>query len=415
MKETPISTCEKTFLLEALWEGKRLDGRSCQDTRDVVITYGLDWGSVEVTLGKTRVMAQVSCSVVEPMFTRPNEGILHVNLELTPLAAPRFDAGRQSDEGVELSRLLERTLKESRCLDLESLCIVAEEKVWQIRLDIHALNHEGNLFDASSIAGLCALCHFRRPDVTLKGDVVTVHPLSERDPVPLGIHHHPVTTTFGMFEYQNGTTLTVSDPTRVEEEAMMGKLVLGVNGYREVCTLHLAGQILVDKSQVVRLANLAAEKSKKMVDKIKSSLSQDEETRKNKGPRGFSAKNRQNSILTNSAPRSTFDFTRVTPLAKAVVSKSKKSTEKIATIKGAADSDMVDVLPEGVDVDDSSEEGEEEEEDEEEDSSVKMESDSDCEVTAVKSRKEILKEKIKEHIDLDDSEEEETVTLGGTM
>ena len=36
-------------------------------------------------------------------------------------------------------------------------------------------------------------------------------------------------------------------------------------------------------------------------------------------------------------------------------------------------------------------------------------------VTAVKSRKEILKEKIKEHIDLDDSEEEETVTLGGTM
>ena len=30
---------------------------------------------------------------------------------------------------------------------------------------------------------------------------------------------------------------------------------------------------------------------------------QDEETRKNKGPRGFSAKNRQNSILTNSAPR----------------------------------------------------------------------------------------------------------------
>ena len=30
------------------------------------------------------------------------------------------------------------------------------------------------------------MCHFRRPDVTLKGDVVTVHPLSDRDPVPLG-------------------------------------------------------------------------------------------------------------------------------------------------------------------------------------------------------------------------------------
>jgi len=405
MKETPISTCEKNFILEALWEGKRLDGRSCSHTRDVTITYGLDWGSVEVTLGKTRVLAQVSCQVVEPMFTRPNEGILHVNLELTPLAAPRFDGGRSSDEGVELGRLLERTLKESRCLDLESLCIVAEEKVWQIRMDIHALNHEGNLFDASSIAGLCALCHFRRPDVTLKGDVVTVHPISERDPVPLGIHHHPVTTTFAMFEYQNGDTLTVTDPTRVEEEAMMGKLVLGVNGYREVCTLHLAGQILVNKELVLRLAKTAAEKSKKMVDKIKASLAQDEETRKSKGPRGFSAKNRSNSILSNSAPGSTFDFTRVTPLARAVARQKTAQTDTPPPTIKSSDGDIVDVLPEGIDEEDSS--------GDEKDSSVEMvfSSDSDCEVMGIKTKEQLLKEKITDHIDLDDSEEEETVTL----
>ena len=41
------------------------------------------------------------------------------------------------------------------------------------------------------LSGLCALCHFRRPDVTLKGDVVTIHPVSERDPVPLGIPSYP--------------------------------------------------------------------------------------------------------------------------------------------------------------------------------------------------------------------------------
>ena len=44
-------------------------------------------------------------------------------------------------------------------------------------------NYNYNYF----LSGLCALCHFRRPDVTLKGDVVTIHPVSERDPVPLGI------------------------------------------------------------------------------------------------------------------------------------------------------------------------------------------------------------------------------------
>lgn len=382
MKETPISTVEKRFLLEALWEGKRLDGRGSSEGRDVEITYGLDWGSCQVTLGKTRVLAQVSCQVVEPMFSRPNEGVLQVNLDLTGLAAPRFDGGRPGEESVELSRLLERTLKESRCLDLESLCIVAEEKVWQIRLDLNVLNHEGNLFDASSIAGLCALCHFRRQDVSLKGDIVTVHPTSERDPVPLGIHHHPVTTTFAMFEYQNGETLTVIDPSRIEEEAMMGKMVLGVNGYREICTLHLAGQILVDKSLVLRLATTAAEKAKKIVDKIKASLAKDEEARLCKGPRGFAAKNRNNSILNNSAPRSAFDFARVTPLARGVVANNTAPPQTPAVLSG--DDDVVDVVPEEMEEDDS-----------------------DVEVTDVKTKEQLMEERTLAKIDLDAMEEEE--------
>ena len=46
------------------------------------------------------------------------------------------------------------------------LCIVSEEKVWSIRLDIQIMNQAGNLVDAASIAGLAALCHARRADVT---------------------------------------------------------------------------------------------------------------------------------------------------------------------------------------------------------------------------------------------------------
>ena len=59
-------------------------------------------------------------------------------------------------------------------MDLESLCIVSESVVWKIKLDITVLNHEGNLAECASVAGLAALCHFKRPEVTLKGDVVTV-------------------------------------------------------------------------------------------------------------------------------------------------------------------------------------------------------------------------------------------------
>ena len=35
---------------------------------------------------------------------RPNEGVLLVNVELSPIAAPKFEAGRMSDEGVEINR-----------------------------------------------------------------------------------------------------------------------------------------------------------------------------------------------------------------------------------------------------------------------------------------------------------------------
>ena len=49
--------------------------------------------------------------------------------EILKLNIFRFEGLRNSEDGVEIGRLLERTLKESKCVDLESLCIVAEEKV----------------------------------------------------------------------------------------------------------------------------------------------------------------------------------------------------------------------------------------------------------------------------------------------
>ena len=47
-----------------------------------------------------QVMAQVSCEMTTPRETRPNEGNLVVNVELSPMAAPHFEAGRPSEETV---------------------------------------------------------------------------------------------------------------------------------------------------------------------------------------------------------------------------------------------------------------------------------------------------------------------------
>nr|XP_023685293.1 exosome complex component RRP45 isoform X2 [Paramormyrops kingsleyae] len=174
MRETPLSNCERQFLLKAIEEKKRLDGRQTYDYRNIKITFGTDYGCCVVDVGKTRVLAQVSCELVAPKDNRPTEGIMFINLELSPMASPAFESGRQSELHVTLNRLLERCLRNSKCLDTESLCVVSGEKVWKIRIDVHVLNHDGNIMDAASIAAITALCHFRRPDVGIQGEEVTI-------------------------------------------------------------------------------------------------------------------------------------------------------------------------------------------------------------------------------------------------
>uniref|UniRef100_A0A8C6T5S3 Exosome component 9 n=1 Tax=Neogobius melanostomus TaxID=47308 RepID=A0A8C6T5S3_9GOBI len=94
MKDTPLSNCERDFLLKAIEEKKRLDGRQTYDYRNIKITFGTDYGCCFVDLGKTRVMAQVSSELVAPKESRPNEGILFFNIELSPMASPAFEQGR---------------------------------------------------------------------------------------------------------------------------------------------------------------------------------------------------------------------------------------------------------------------------------------------------------------------------------
>ena len=84
-----------------------------------------------------------------------------------------------------------------------------------MRVDVHALDHAGNLADAAALAALAALLAFRRPDVTVApgagGDKalgssggVTQHAPDVREPLPLSLHHLPLAVTFALFEVRSG-------------------------------------------------------------------------------------------------------------------------------------------------------------------------------------------------------------------
>ncbi|XP_071087734.1 exosome complex component RRP45-like [Haliotis cracherodii] len=342
MRETPLSSCEREFILKAITEHKRFDGRQAYDYRKVKISFGVDRGCCQVQLGDTRVLAQVSCEITAPKPTRPTDGVLFVNVELSPMASPGFEIGRPSEFGVELTRLLERCLKESRCVDTESLCVVAGEKVWAIRVDIHALNYEGNLLDAASVAAIAAIAHFRRPDVTVSGEEVTVHSPEERDPVPLSVHHMPICCTFAFFT--QGKHLLV-DPSLVEEKVMDGKMVIGMNKHREICMLQITGEMLLLKEQVLRCSNIAVVKVTEISELILKALENDRVARASGEKCGFAESVEPKKITTTKTDRQDVDMEEDAADKTAEASQSSDDDMQIAR---PGDSSEVKVLDKGL-------------------------------------------------------------------
>lgn len=273
MKETLLSNCARNFINASIQERTRLDGRNFFEARSVNIYFGSNWGSCIVSLGQTRVVAQVSCDIQQPKASRPNEGMIYINVELNPLAAQHFESGRQSEAAVLINRQLTKCIKDSKCIDLESLCIVVDKKVWNVRLDINILNHDGNLIDCASIAALAALLHFHRPDVTSTGTNIIVHPFNEKNPLPLTLFFLPVCISFITFE----SGATVMDPTYMEERVGVAQLTLGMNSYKELCSLHFdyLTKTLTVEDVISVASNHAAKYAIELVQQIEEAVAKD--------------------------------------------------------------------------------------------------------------------------------------------
>ncbi|KAL0906366.1 hypothetical protein M5K25_024856 [Dendrobium thyrsiflorum] len=263
---------EKKFIETALSKNIRVDGRSPVDYRQLTIKFGREDGSSEVQLGETHVIGFVSGQIIQPYRDRPNEGTLAIFTEFSPMADPAFEPGRPGEFAIELGRLIDRGLRESRAVDMESLCIVAGKLVWAIRVDLHILDNGGNLIDTANIAALAALLTYRKPECTLGGENgqdVVVHDPEVREPLPLIIHHMPVAVTFAFF---NEGDAMVIDPTHKEEAIMGGRMTATLNSNGDVCAVQKAGGDGVSLSVITHCLRLAALKAVDITSKIKNAV-----------------------------------------------------------------------------------------------------------------------------------------------
>lgn len=94
MPRLPLpSTLEHEFLLDALADHSiRVDGRSLLSPRELFVSFGSTYGSVDVSLGATRVSVQASAEIVKPRDDRPYEGFLVVHNEISPIAGNNYES-----------------------------------------------------------------------------------------------------------------------------------------------------------------------------------------------------------------------------------------------------------------------------------------------------------------------------------
>lgn len=271
VREVQASIVEREFFIEAIKEGTRLDQRGVFEQRPLSLSVSEDGNSVDCSLGNTRVAAYVSATVTKPWPDRPFEGLFQVFSEINPLANFVYDSGRSSEDEIQISRMLDKSLSRSGVIDREALCILAGQLVWSIRLDLHFLNDEGNMLDCASIAAIAALQNFHRPDVSLVGEEITIHSLQERVPIPLTLHHTPICLTFAFFELES-KPFVVLDPNYLEEQLSTGLMTLALNPQKEICVVNKSGGVPLSIDEIMKVVKIGTQKVKEVDKYVKNLL-----------------------------------------------------------------------------------------------------------------------------------------------
>ena len=158
---------------------------------------------------------------------------------------------------------------------------------------MHVLDHDGGLIDASCVAVIAALRHFRRPEVKVEGEKVIVFTAEERVPVPLGMLHFPYCVTASFFVTASTRrrdhegvgeehAMVVIDATLQESRISAGEVVVTANKGGEVCQVAKLGGLPVDAVLLLRCVEMAAKKAGE-VSKIVDGALKGEEYRRDKG------------------------------------------------------------------------------------------------------------------------------------
>ena len=164
------------------------------------------------------------------------------------LASLDFEPGPPGEEAVELARVVDRGIRESKTIDLKQLCITPGEKVFVVFIDVYVINHAGNLIDASALAAVAALMNTKMFNYELKAGDLKI----KSGYKPLPILRSPITITFAKV----GEMLFI-DPCLDEEKVIDARLSIAFDNNGDICAIQKGGSGYFASKQILEIAKKA--------------------------------------------------------------------------------------------------------------------------------------------------------------
>ncbi len=252
-------TIDKELMRKMSDRGKRIDNRQADEYRQISIENNVVTsaeGSAKVTIGDTQVIVGVKLDVGTPFSDTPDEGVLMVAAELLPMASHAFEPGPPGEQAIELARVVDRAIRESKAIDFSKLCITPKEKVWMVYVDMDVVNDGGNLIDAACLAAVSALVSAKIPE------------LDEEQRVKQGTKTHglpiegkPISNTF----VKIGSRIVV-DPCIEEMNSLDARLTIGSvenNGFM-LCSMQKGGSEGFTLEELDSMIEMSEKKSKEL-------------------------------------------------------------------------------------------------------------------------------------------------------
>ena len=257
-----------------LLQNKRIDGRGPKDVRPVTIQTGLlakADSSALVSMGSTKILTGIKVELGSPFPDRPDEGIFTVNAELLPLASTSFEPGPPDERGVELARVVDRSLREGKALDLKKLCLIEGEKVYLIFIDMYVLDYDGNYFDPALLSALAALATLKIP----KYEVVDGKPEKTGEYFQLELTSIPISVMIGVI----GERFLV-DPQIEEEKVLDVSMIIGTDEKGSIVSIQKNSPGPIPVSLMDAIIETAVEKTgelrKKFLEEVKVTMASEE-------------------------------------------------------------------------------------------------------------------------------------------